>query len=177
MPRFRSVCWDRGDFSSLIVSDRSGTYVVSFRLKIRMNRCILYFRIAAQERIRLNAGETGVGASRFPIQDDSRMKLSVIIPSYNEHRTIDAVIEKVRRVQVPGFEKEIIVVDGHSIDGTREILLAHEGESDFQVIFESAPQGRGHALKEGLKVATGDVVIFRMRSRLDPEDYPALLEP
>ncbi len=105
------------------------------------------------------------------------MKLSVIIPSYNEHRTIDAVIEKVRRVQVPGFEKEIIVVDGHSIDGTREILLAHEGESDFQVIFESAPQGRGHALKEGLKVATGDVVIFRMRSRLDPEDYPALLEP
>ncbi|HNY27494.1 MAG TPA: glycosyltransferase family 2 protein [Candidatus Sumerlaeota bacterium] len=106
------------------------------------------------------------------------MKLSVIIPSYNEHRTIDTVIEKVRRVQVPGFEKEIIVVDGHSIDGTREILLAHQGEPDFQVIFESAPQGRGHALKEGLRVATGDVVIFQDADlELDPEDYPALLAP
>lgn len=106
------------------------------------------------------------------------MKLSIIIPVYNEHRTIEAVLGKVRAVALPGWEREIIAVDGNSIDGTREILEAHRGDADLRLIYEARPQGRGHALKEGLAAATGDVVLFQDADlELDPEDYPALLEP
>jgi len=105
------------------------------------------------------------------------MKLSVIIPAYNESRTIEAVIAKVRNVDVP-VEKELILVDGNSIDGTKEILQGYANDPDTTVLYQESPLGRGHALKEGLKRATGDVVIFQDADlELDPEDYPELLEP
>ena len=103
------------------------------------------------------------------------MKLSVIIPVYNEHRTIEIVLQKVRDVAV---DKEIIVVDGNSIDGTREILERYRNDADMLILSQSGPLGRGHALKEGLARATGDVVIFQDADlELDPSDYPALLAP
>jgi glycosyltransferase involved in cell wall biosynthesis len=105
------------------------------------------------------------------------MRLSIIIPAYNEHRTIEAVLKKVRDVEID-WEKEIIVVDGNSIDGTREVLERCRETHDIRVIYEDAPQGRGHAIKEGLKVATGDVVIFQDADlELDPDEYPLLLAP
>lgn len=105
------------------------------------------------------------------------MRLSIIIPAYNEHRTIEAVLAKVRNVGID-WEKEIIVVDGNSIDGTREILEQYRNDPDIRVIIEDSPQGRGHAIKEGLKVATGDVVIFQDADlELDPDEYPLLLAP
>jgi glycosyltransferase involved in cell wall biosynthesis len=106
------------------------------------------------------------------------MKLSIIIPVYNEHRTIETVLKKVQNVALPGVEKEILVVDGNSVDGTREILQARQSEPGTVIIFEPCPMGRGHALKEGLAQATGDVVIFQDADlELDPEDYPDLLRP
>ncbi len=105
------------------------------------------------------------------------MKLSIIIPAYNERRTMEAVLQKVRAVEI-GMEREIIVVDGNSIDGTLDILRKHEGEPDFQLIVQESALGRGHAIKEGLKAATGDLVIFQDADlELDPEDYPMLLVP
>ncbi len=106
------------------------------------------------------------------------MRLSIIIPAYNEARTIEAVIEKVRKVPLDGVEKELIVVDGNSIDGTKEILENYKDDADMQVLHQPEPLGRGHALKEGLGAATGDVVIFQDADlELDPGDYPALLAP
>ncbi|MCX7766929.1 MAG: glycosyltransferase family 2 protein, partial [Candidatus Sumerlaeia bacterium] len=103
------------------------------------------------------------------------MKLSVIIPVYNERRTIDILLEKVRRVPI---EKEIIVVDGNSTDGTREILKQQESYPDTKIIYEPEPRGRGKALKEGIKIATGDIVIFQDADlELDPQDYPKLIAP
>ncbi len=103
------------------------------------------------------------------------MKLSVIVPVYNERRTIDVILSKVRAVDV---EKEIIVVDGCSIDGTLEILDAEEKQPDTQVIRQPGRMGRGSALKEGIAAATGDVIIFQDADlELDPADYPSLLEP
>ncbi|GAB4320557.1 MAG: glycosyltransferase family 2 protein [Candidatus Sumerlaeia bacterium] len=106
------------------------------------------------------------------------MKLSIIIPVYNERRTIETVIEKVRNQDIGPLEREIIIVDGNSIDGTRDLLKRFENLPEFHVIFEREPRGRGRAIKEGLDAATGDIVIFQDADlELDPADYPALLKP
>ncbi|MBN1901812.1 glycosyltransferase family 2 protein [Candidatus Sumerlaeota bacterium] len=103
------------------------------------------------------------------------MKLSVIIPVYNERRTIDILLEKVRNVDI---EKEIIVVDGNSIDGTKALLKMQERKPDTIVIYQGKRNGRGSALKEGLKIASGDIVIFQDADlELDPNDYPSLINP
>jgi len=103
------------------------------------------------------------------------MKLSVIVPVYNERRTIDILLEKVRQVDI---EKEIIVVDGNSVDGTRALLKMQEKKPDTIVIYESQKRGRGSAIKEGLRLASGDIVIFQDADlELDPNDYPSLIAP
>ena len=103
------------------------------------------------------------------------MKLSVIMPVYNERRTISLILEKVRAVNI---DKEIIIVDGASFDGTRDILEQEEKRDDVRVIYEPTRRGRGKALKEGLAVARGDIVIFQDADlELDPSDYPELIAP
>lgn len=103
------------------------------------------------------------------------MLLSVIVPVYNERRTIQLILEKVREVKI---EKEIIVVDGNSVDGTRELLREEEKQPDTRVIYEPQRSGRGNALKVGISHARGDIVIFQDADlELDPADYPTLIEP
>lgn len=103
------------------------------------------------------------------------MKLSVIIPVYNEARTLAEVLTAVRRVPL---DKEIIVVDGNSTDGTREILERESQQGDLRSIYQQQKNGRGGALREGLAAATGDVVIFQDADlELDPSCYPDLLRP
>ncbi|MBX7246174.1 MAG: glycosyltransferase family 2 protein [Candidatus Sumerlaeaceae bacterium] len=103
------------------------------------------------------------------------MKLSVIIPVYNEVATLARVLELVRAVPV---DKEIIVVDGNSTDGTLDVLRSEEARGDVKVIFQRSRNGRGGALREGLEVATGDVVVFQDADlELDPGCFPQLLAP
>jgi len=102
-------------------------------------------------------------------------KLSVIVPVYNERRTLDILLEKVREVDI---EKEIIVVDGNSMDGTKALLKMEEKKPDTLVIYQKKRNGRGSAIKEGLRVANGDIVIFQDADlELDPSDYPSLISP
>lgn len=106
---------------------------------------------------------------------DRRPLLSVIIPVYNERRTIDLLLEKVRAVPV---DKEIIVVDGASEDGTVEILRREARKGDLRVVYQKERRGRGNALKVGIRESRGRVIIFQDADlELDPNDYPALLEP
>jgi glycosyltransferase involved in cell wall biosynthesis len=107
--------------------------------------------------------------------NSDEMKLSVIVPVYNEKRTIQVILEKVRDVSI---NKEIIVVDGNSIDGTKELLKQEESHPDTRVIYQMEKLGRGYAIKEGLAQATGDIIIFQDADlELDPADYPDLLKP
>lgn len=104
-----------------------------------------------------------------------RPLLSVIVPVYNERRTIDLLLRKVMDVPI---DKEIIVVDGASEDGTAEILRDFQGADGVRVIFQRQRKGRGNALKVGIRRARGEVIIFQDADlELDPSDYPALLEP
>ncbi len=103
------------------------------------------------------------------------MKLSVLIPVYNEARTIDEVLRQVAAVPV---EKEILVVDDGSTDGTREILKDWDGRCGVRVIRHDQNRGKGQALATALAEAIGEVLIIQDADlEYDPADYPAMLRP
>nr|WP_040666069.1 glycosyltransferase family 2 protein [Nitrolancea hollandica] len=106
------------------------------------------------------------------------MKLSVVIPVYNEVNTIRQILEQVRGVEIP-YEKEIIVVDDSSTDGTREILADEEARNqDTRILYHRENRGKGAAVRSGLATVTGDVVIIQDADlEYDPRDYAKLLRP
>jgi len=119
------------------------------------------------------------------------MKLSIIIPAYNEIETIAEIVRRARAVEltvtagygpengaVVAFEREIVLVDDGSTDGTREYLRAQEDEPDAVVIFHEQNQGKGAAVRTGLRRASGDVMLIQDADlEYDPRDYSALLQP
>ncbi len=103
------------------------------------------------------------------------LKLSVIIPCYNEVTTVATVIERVRAVELA---YEIIVVDDGSTDGTREVLAGVDPGDDLKIILHDHNQGKGAAVRTGFKAATGDVLLIQDADlEYDPREYPILLRP
>jgi len=104
------------------------------------------------------------------------MKLSVIIPCYNEVNTIGQVIDAVRKSSYP--DKEIIVVDDCSTDGTRDLLKNHLGPQVDKVLYHAVNQGKGAALRTGIKAASGDIVIIQDADlEYDPNEYAKVVAP
>ena len=100
------------------------------------------------------------------------MKLTVIIPVYNEANTILEILKRVKRVDLEGMEKEIIIVDDCSSDGTTEILQKQVNSSQTKVFYHQKNQGKGAALRTGFKYITGDIVIIQDADlEYDPEEY------
>ena len=103
------------------------------------------------------------------------MKLSVIIPVFNE---VDNIREILKRVQAAKLASEIVVVDDGSSDGTRETLRKLNGKNKVRVIMHEGNHGKGAAVLTGLKAAKGDVLLIQDADlEYDPRDYPALLQP
>lgn len=103
------------------------------------------------------------------------MTLSVIIPVYNEIRTIEEILRRVRAVDIA---KEVIVVDDGSTDGTREFLRSVERKDGFKVIFHDRNRGKGAAIRTAIPNVTGDIVIVQDADlEYDPRDYPAIIAP
>ncbi|MCX7966261.1 MAG: glycosyltransferase family 2 protein [Syntrophorhabdaceae bacterium] len=109
------------------------------------------------------------------------MQLSIIVPVFNEKNTIEEVIKRVSSV---AYEKEIIIVDDGSTDGTKTCLeeikkrASQDGHGNLKIIFHEKNMGKGAAIRTGLKYATGDIIIIQDADlEYDPKDYPVLLEP
>lgn len=105
------------------------------------------------------------------------MKLSIVIPIYNERNTLRDILAK---VQATPYDKEILLVDDGSTDGTREILkeIEAEGDPSIRVILHEVNQGKGAALRTGFQSVTGDIVLIQDADlEYTPDDYPALLKP
>lgn len=104
------------------------------------------------------------------------MLVSIIIPCFNEKDYIEIVIEKILKLQ--NIAKEIIIVDDHSTDGTREILEQKLKNKVSKIIFSPKNQGKGSAIKLGIEHATGDIILIQDADlEYDPNDYHQLLAP
>ena len=102
------------------------------------------------------------------------MKLSVVIPVYNEKGSIREICAAVKAVRL---DKEIIIVDDCSTDGTREILRGM-ADAMTRIFFHERNQGKGAALRTGFRQATGDIVIIQDADlEYDPQQYPKLIQP
>lgn len=106
------------------------------------------------------------------------MKLSVLIPVHNEESTIEEVIRRVGAVDLDGIEREIVIVDDASTDGTPEKLEKYKDRPDLALLRHDANRGKGAAIRTGLASATGDIVIIQDADlEYDPSEYPKLIAP
>jgi glycosyltransferase involved in cell wall biosynthesis len=100
------------------------------------------------------------------------------MPVYNEKGTIHQILERVRSVSLPGLDREIIVVDDCSTDGTSEILPAEAAKGDVLLLKHPVNRGKGAAIQSGLRAASGDLIIVQDADlEYDPHDYERLIKP
>ncbi len=104
-------------------------------------------------------------------------KISLLIPVYNEVDSLEMLLDRVESVDFCGLEKELVIVDDGSEDGTRDILRKLEGSNpDYRIIYHAQNMGKGAALRTAIDVASGDILAIQDADlEYDPKDYPPLI--
>jgi glycosyltransferase involved in cell wall biosynthesis len=113
------------------------------------------------------------------LNNSTYIKLSIIIPVYNEAATIDSIIEKIKSVGLRyNIMKEIIIINDGSTDGTDKILEQYNGESTLKIYHQEKNMGKSSAVKLGIERSTGDIILIQdADSEYSPDNYPTLIEP
>ena len=104
------------------------------------------------------------------------MKISIIIPCYNEVKTLNLIIDKI--INKRNLDKEIIIVDDFSDDGTRDIIKNELSEKVTKILYNDKNYGKGYSVRKGISVSTGDIVLIQDADlEYSPDDYEKLLKP
>ena len=147
-----------------------------FTRAVRRSIGLLPVNIMRRVRMRGPSSATIVKCKKVDLP--SRKTLSIVMPAYNEHKTFRECFDRVLAKQVPGLDKEIIVVESNSTDGTREMVKTLCNRPGIKLILQDRPKGKGNAVREGLRAATGDIILIQDADlEYDVEDYDALAHP
>jgi len=107
-----------------------------------------------------------------------RMTLSVVMPAFNEEKTVRLAIERVLNKTIEGLNFELIIIESNSNDNTRNIVLEYRNNSRVKIMLEDSAQGKGHAVRAGLAAASGDFILIQdADDEYDIDDYDLLIEP
>lgn len=104
--------------------------------------------------------------------------VSVVVPVYNEISTVGVALDALVAKRIPGYELNLIIVESNSTDGSRDVVLRYRGLPSVTLILEESPKGKGHAVRAGLKAATGEIIMIQDADlEYDLGDYEKLLAP
>jgi glycosyltransferase involved in cell wall biosynthesis len=117
--------------------------------------------------------------TRIPgVQGDEALRLSIIMPVYNEQETLREILQQVRSVELADVEKEILVVDDGSSDRSHDILVDEAKAGDICLLRHDGNRGKGAAVRTAIEHATGDLILIQDADlEYDPRDYPMLIRP
>src|SRR5204862_551533 len=106
-------------------------------------------------RSRLRIGTSGMIVTALAGERSATRKCTIVVPAFNESNSFPTLMDALLEKQLPGIEREIIVVESNSTDGTREIAKRYAAHPDVKLILEDRPRGKGRAVREGFRNATG----------------------
>ena len=110
--------------------------------------------------------------------ENVRPLLSIVLPVYNERATFEQLIQSVLKKKLGTVNREIIIVESNSTDGSRELVQQYENQPGVKVIYENEPRGKGHAVRNGLNHASGSIILIQDADlEYDVDDYDAVIEP
>ena len=158
----------------LITSPDQGTFTVDSLSRLLFEHGFVETRLEVEQGV---VTARAVRGKDLP-PTERPLRLSVVMPVYNERETFRTVFEELLAKSIPDTEIDIIIVESNSTDGTRDDVLAFADDPRVSVVLESSAKGKGHAVREGLRRATGDVILIQdADSEYDMDDYELLLDP
>ena len=128
--------------------------------------------------LHLTIASSGRKVTCARVEEHSRPLLSIVLPAYNEGQSFPVIMDALLKKDIAGVDREIIIVESNSRDGTREAVLRYQKQPGVRIILQEGPRGKGNAVREGFAAAHGDILMIQDADlEYDLNDYDALLEP
>jgi glycosyltransferase involved in cell wall biosynthesis len=134
--------------------------------------------VPLRRSLRFRVAASGIVVTARCAERRPRQQLTIIMPVYNERATVATTLNAVIAKEIPGVDKEVIVVESNSTDGTRDAVLTYQNHPGVTIVLEDRPKGKGSAVREGFEHAKGDYILIQdADEEYDVNDYDALIEP